>query len=295
MTEPDASVSQAGAASTAGSMLRAAREQRGMHIAALAAAIKVPQRKLELLEADRYDELPDLTFTRALAQAVCRALKVDAHAVLERLPQSGDTPKLARVGSGINTPFREPGAREEGFDWSWLGKPVVWGTLLVLAAAVGLAFAPESWRESLSLARSRLSLPSPATTASGVSVTDVPTVSVAASASAAASAAPAVMPPAEAASTAAEAASSPVTGAPTTPSGVLQMRASAQSWVEVQDARGQTLISRHLAAGETVGLDGSLPLRVTVGNASATAVTFRGQPVDLSANTVANVARIQLN
>ena len=51
---------------TAGAMLRAAREKRGLHIAALATSIKVSPRKLEALEADRYAELPDLTFTRAL-------------------------------------------------------------------------------------------------------------------------------------------------------------------------------------------------------------------------------------
>ena len=67
---------------TAGSLLRAAREKQGLHIAALAAAIKVSQRKLEALEGDRYDELPDATFTRALAQTVCRTLKVDARPVL---------------------------------------------------------------------------------------------------------------------------------------------------------------------------------------------------------------------
>jgi cytoskeleton protein RodZ len=44
-----------------------------------------------------------------------------------------------------------------------------------------------------------------------------------------------------------------------------------------------------------VDLDGALPLRVTIGNAAATQVSFRGQPVDLSANTLGNVARIQLN
>ena len=48
---------------SAGAMLRAAREKRGLHIAALAASIKVSPRKLEALEADRYAELPDLTFT----------------------------------------------------------------------------------------------------------------------------------------------------------------------------------------------------------------------------------------
>ena len=47
--------------------------------------------------------------------------------------------------------------------------------------------------------------------------------------------------------------------------------------------------------GESAGIDGDLPLRVTIGNASGMQVTFRGQPVDMSANTLGNVARIQLN
>ncbi|WP_374684976.1 helix-turn-helix domain-containing protein [Rhizobacter sp. J219] len=41
---------------TAGSLLRQARVAKGLHIAALATSIKVAPRKLELLEADRYDE-----------------------------------------------------------------------------------------------------------------------------------------------------------------------------------------------------------------------------------------------
>ena len=54
-------------APSAGRLLREAREKQGLHIAALAAAIKVSPKKLELLESDRFDELPDATFTRALA------------------------------------------------------------------------------------------------------------------------------------------------------------------------------------------------------------------------------------
>ena len=68
----------AGPTRSAGALLRAAREEQGLHIAALAAAIKVTPRKLDALENDRCDELPDATFTRALAQTVCRALKIDA-------------------------------------------------------------------------------------------------------------------------------------------------------------------------------------------------------------------------
>ena len=66
MTEPQAAAG-AGAGAGAGALLRAARERQGLHVAALAAAIKIPQRKLEALEAGRFEELPDATFTRALA------------------------------------------------------------------------------------------------------------------------------------------------------------------------------------------------------------------------------------
>jgi cytoskeleton protein RodZ len=281
-----------GLGATAGSMLRAAREKRGMHIAALAAAIKVPQRKLEALEADRHDELPDLTFARALAQTVCRALKIDAQPVLDRLPQSVDTPRLARMGSGINAPFRESSGRDEGADWSWVRRPVVWGTLIVLAAAVALVFLPESWRSILSGRVRAAAMPAGASTAAPaarVTVTEVP-LSVAAA-------------PASSASATESAASQPVVApdaaasvtSPGNASSVLHLRTTAQSWIEVQDAHGQTLISRHVEPGETVDLDGALPLRVTIGNAAATQVSFRGQPVDLSANTLGNVARIQLN
>ena len=95
-----------------GAMLRAARERQGLHIAALAAAIKIPQRKLEALESDRHDELLDATFTRALAMTVCRALKIDPAPVLAQLPQIGGKP-LPDVAGGLRAPYRERPGRDE--------------------------------------------------------------------------------------------------------------------------------------------------------------------------------------
>src|SRR4051812_22839565 len=93
---------------TAGAWLRAARQQRGLHIAALAVMLKVPQAKLEALEGDRFTELPDATFARALATAVCRALKVDPAPVLALLPRTSE--RGFDVRPGLNQPFRERGA-----------------------------------------------------------------------------------------------------------------------------------------------------------------------------------------
>ncbi|MDE2275738.1 MAG: DUF4115 domain-containing protein, partial [Burkholderiales bacterium] len=76
--------------------------------------------------------------------------------------------------------------------------------------------------------------------------------------------------------------------------GVLQLRVRGPSWVEAKDAKGQVLLSRLLQPGEHLGLDGALPIRLVIGDATVTQVQFRGQPVDLAPSTRNNVARLQL-
>jgi cytoskeleton protein RodZ len=128
------------AAATAGAMLRAARNAQGMHIAALAATIKVQQRKLESLEADRYDELPDPAFARALAQTMCRVLKIDPVPVLAKLPQPRMPSLETPVGMGGGQAFDSP---RMGFSSvseidipALLGHPAFWGPVLILAGAL---------------------------------------------------------------------------------------------------------------------------------------------------------------
>jgi len=165
------------AATSAGRLLREARERQGLHIAALAASIKVTQKKLELLEADRFDALPDATFTRALAQTVCRALKIDPTAILGLLPPPAGY-RLEQVGEGLNAPFRErPGvlvqrdASSLAFGW------VFWLTTLILVASAVLYFLPSGW---LSKAGWRtLGAPAPAASAPAGEATAPPTGSAA--------------------------------------------------------------------------------------------------------------------
>jgi cytoskeleton protein RodZ len=97
-----------GRAQTAGQILKGARERAGLHVAALAVSLKVPVKKLEALEADRLDLLPDAVFVRALASSVCRTLKIDPAPVLTLLPQTA-VPKLGTEEYGINAPFHAPG------------------------------------------------------------------------------------------------------------------------------------------------------------------------------------------
>ncbi len=285
------------AAATAGALLRRAREAQGMHIAVLAASLKVPQRKLEALERDRLDELPDATFARALAQSVCRVLKIDATEILSLLPPAG-AGGLDQVSGGLNTPFRDKPTHVEPVAAELLRHPaaVAVGLLLVAALAVwlwparppvdtapvaGSAAAPGSAEPAAPVwpqAASEAVAPAPAEATASAASAPEPGLSPAAAA-AAASAAPAVVP-----------SGTPPAGA----EALLVLATRAQSWVEVTDAGGRTLLSRVVQAGERVALDGTLPLRLVVGNAGATELRFRGQAVDLQPLTVNNVARIEL-
>ncbi len=276
------------APATAGGLLRAARERQGLHIAALAAAIKVAPRKLEALEGDRHDELPDANFVRALAQTVCRTLKVDARPVLDLLPPAA-TVMLVTDSGGLNTPFRErPGRTEPGLSVAAV-RPLTWAAAGLVLAAVVVYFVPAHWWPPLSPALAPAPLAASEPAAAVLVVPTAPAASAADSVLAAidgAASQPAVESAPPIPSSASEA--MPAT------SGVVQLRSGQASWVEVRDAGGRLLLQRTLLPGENVGLDGTLPMRLVIGNAAATQLGFRGQPVDLVPRTRDNVARVEL-
>lgn len=269
---------------TAGALLRKAREAQGLHVAALATMLKIPPRKLEALERDRYDELPDAAFTRALAKSACRALKVDPAPVLALLPRP-DADMLEHVSSGLNMPFRD---RQGGPELSVEGivrSPAFWFVLVLVVAALAVYFWPAG----------ALQLPGTASTSSATDPVMPPAAAepsvpdVAAPEPAAAPVTESVAPVVTALPTAAEA-----PAAAAAESNRLSLTVTEESWIQVIDANGKTLLSRKVREGENVDVDGDVPLRVTVGNATATTVLFRGVPVDLSAGTRNNVARLEL-
>jgi len=98
------------------------------------------------------------------------------------------------------------------------------------------------------------------------------------------------------ASTSASAAESPETSGPMADDGphALVLHVTSDSWIEVVDGGGKSLLARTVRSGESVGLDGAVPLRLRIGNAPATAVIFRGQPVALAPYTRDNLARLEL-
>lgn len=303
---------------TAGGLLREARLASGMHIAALAVALKVPVSKLEALEADNFTVMPDTVFVRALASSVCRALKVDAAPVLALLPQS-PSPSLAADSAGINAPVKGSAAKSSVSSSSFAGggpasRSVGFVVLALLVGALALYFLPRGEeRAAFNTAPAPVATPPdavPSGTADAPVAAAAPLVAgrlpeptsapaaappVAVPAVTAAPAAPLIAPAPVAAPASAPAlgASAPASAADT-PTGTLVLRARSESWVQVKDATGALALQRNLAAGESVSVSAQPPLAVVVGRADATEVTVRGKPFDLAAVSRENVARFEV-
>lgn len=291
-----------------------------MTLEALASMIKVTPAKLEALEQGRYDLLPDANFTRALAMAVCRALKMDPGDVLAALPAARPVP-LAEGKPPLNQPFKEikggaPLFDRHALNWSALLMPRYLAPLVLLLGAVLIYALPDAWlKPGWFASTSQPSVPVttpvpeaalptalPASTPVPNAASAAPSLSLDAAepASAVASAAvPSTLPvqlaPQQTLPTAAPvAAPAAPPAAPPATAGALTVTATATSWLEVQGADGSRLFFGLVRAGENLSLDGLAPLRVRIGNVSGVQLRYQGQPVDLSAYSRNNVARIEL-
>lgn len=319
---------------SAGWLLRQAREAAGLDLASLAVALKVSVKKLEALESDRLDQLPDAVFVRALASSVCRALKIDAAPVLSKLPQTV-APRLDHDEVGLNTPFHMPGDVAKTPFLDRLSRPMVLAALAVLLGALVLIFFPSSEQraeigaivtrppaaaETPEVASAAVAVPEVVPAAKPVAKPAPASVQVASPqpakvvpqpVPAPAPAAPAAVKPAPvvqvaakpaAVAPAASPAASPVANGAEVPpvrkklssSGVIVFKTSGPSWVEVTDANGAIQLSRMVEPGEPVGASGPLPLSVTIGRADVTEVTVRGKPFPLEGVTRQGVARFEV-
>jgi cytoskeleton protein RodZ len=252
---------------SAGALLRLAREQQGMHIAMLAAQIKVPVKKVQALESDQLDEFVSPVFARSLAASICRVLKVDPAPVLALLPQAENLmlSKPSRIQEDPPVRFRPSSTVRSGPSRTtlWVAGGLALVTLLV-------AFVPD-----LSSRFSSAPEPSPAMSgvttesvvpvanlANQVQVPEVPASGAAVVEAGAPPTLPSTPAPASAPAPATAAVpAAPVASAPAPASAVLGLTARADSWIQVADAQGHLILSRVVNKGETVKLDGALPLK----------------------------------
>jgi cytoskeleton protein RodZ len=75
----------------------------------------------------------------------------------------------------------------------------------------------------------------------------------------------------------------------------LELDFDAECWVEVRDENNRVLLSGVSRAGEHRDLEARGPVRIVVGNAPATHLSWNGRPVDLAEFTQVAVARLTLD
>lgn len=295
---------------SAGTLLRLARESAGFHIAALAVSLKVPVKKLEALEADRIDLLPDAVFARALAASVCRTLKIDPAPILASLPQTA-LPRLQSHANAINTPFSNPGQAIRGTVWNQISKPVAIAALALVIGALVLVLLPSAERALLPRDPApTVSLPPPAASMAGSGTDSSPQAALISSptlagtglskppassigggtADAPATPATGSMPVAAAPQAAVAAQDAGVAANTDT----VVLKSTGTSWVEVLNAKRAVQLRKTMVTGEAIGVSGDLPLYVTVGRADTVQVQVRGKPLDLAPVTKDNVARFEV-
>ena len=303
------------AAVSAGALLRQARQAQGVALGDLAATLKVPVEKLQALEDEDWQRLPDVVFLRALAQTICRTLHLEAAPVLALLPQQKVT-ALAPQG-GLNAPMRERGVpsilatNTKHSPWPWVVL-----LLIVLGGGgyLGVQWMAPEWVRGVSTTVPAPSDPagdsplfSPAVPEEGdgggmgnmgdvAQAGEVPSVQVAAlmqpdlpeeEGAQPGFAAPATAP-------AAEPAAAPAAQAAASVSPVLRITAKGATWVQVLDAQQRLLIEKILQDGEVFSTSAPKPLTVAVGKADLATVEVNGAPFDVQAVARSNVARFEV-
>lgn len=322
LTQPDASQR------SAGQMLRLERENQGLTVEALSSIIKVTPARILALESDQLAKHADANFTRALAQTVCRALKIDPAPVLRALPPA-EPARLHEAHAPLNQPLPQRGTALKGLNlgdsnWRGLSRHRLLLPLLILLAAAIVYVWPASPTWSVWPLTDRQERAAPAELPDGavpdasalppsdapaglpdptVPFADPPGAADTPSApapvtGAAAGPVPAPVP------TDAPVASLPAEATPTLqldPAGAaaragrLNLSVREPAWVDVRETvSGRKVFSRLVQAGENLTVEGQPPLNVRVGNAPAVTLRFGGQPVDLAPYTRNNVARLEL-
>lgn len=309
-TADAASTAAAADAAVAGALLKQAREQAGMSLETLASRVKVLPHKLAALEEGRFDELPDLTFARALAKTICRHFNIDPVPVLAGFPATAAAASATalnrqtlRTPLDANRGLRIHGSGRSGFSvgaptfalaavavavalWWWLPASPPGGTGTDAAnsnqphATVEVVPTLNQTAETVAPAAvTSLPVPSPAVApAPAVTTPVVPAAPLA--------------PPGAAVVPAATPGAAPAAVAPAS-TDVLRLQARQTTWVEVRGG-GRTLLQRTLQAGESVSFNTGAPFGVVVGRADAIEVQLRGQAFDITPYKRNNVARFSV-
>lgn len=270
-----------------GAFLRARRLELGLTHGDVANAVKLSARRIQSLEDERWDDLPDGPFLRGLMRNVARALDLDAASLMERVDAS--LMRARNPDSILVSPQALHGTmprRNGPLDDRHGGRRLIFGAFAFAVVAALIAWSgTQSFDRMVTTGRSLLQAPTATATArQSTPAAEAPVSPAAETASNDAAAAP--VPSSAVPAVTESASSSPL---------ALLFHFNEESWVEVRAADGHVLLKSLNAAGSDQQVEGEAPYSVVVGNAKGVALRFRGQPVDLGPYTHDQVARLTLS
>ncbi|HMH17499.1 MAG TPA: helix-turn-helix domain-containing protein [Burkholderiales bacterium] len=285
-----------------GRMLAQLRDERKLSIADVAQRLKYGARQIEALEADEFDKLPGATFVRGMVRGYAKLLDTDPEPVLSALEQRYVPGEVSLDLRAKRIPFPEGGKRGT--------RVYLVLSLLALVVVAGVLY---EWRVGIPWARLSSDTPSPQKQAQDppamipaappaetkrvetrVAETRPPETRTAetrgetraAEARAAETRAAGAVPGTE-----------PATAPPDRASageGRLRLEFDGESWVEIREQDGKTLMSQLNPAGSRRVVVGRPPLILVIGNAASVRVTYNDKPVDLTPYIQIEVARLTL-
>jgi len=307
-----------------GKMLREARELAGLSVADVANQIKFAPRQIEALEADDFQNLPEMTFVRGFVRSYAKILNQDAQPLLAALPQA-DATTMPLTPVSVEVPFPVASSPQRQ-------NLILLGAALLLAVLV-VAFAV--WHYTTPIAQPEVAqvetpvlLPSKMQIISASPVLESGTI--------APLAAPAVRPALVVAQALAPAAK-PLTSQsrdvplvvggkpevllqsqptkitaqsgivpqtqpaktapqPNSQTAVLRLTFDEDSWVEIKGKDDIILSSQVNLRGSELRLSGQAPFSLVIGHAASVHLYHKGKQVDLTPHTSSSseVARLTL-
>jgi len=263
-----------------GSKLAHAREAQDMSVADVARALRLGIKQVEALEANDYDKLPERTFVRGFVRNYARLVNLDPDVLVAAyypVQPEAETKDIQAPSQRItfSEHHRKPWLK-------WLASSFVAVALISWGVLVWLG--PESVKPVVA--------DKPPTSTSPALSREIPATTGAAAPGSASSTEKAVEPVLPTVENPAPPAA-PVAAANAVQARVL-LNFSGPAWVEVLDKNGRKLHSQNNLAGTQQTVEGEPPLSLVIGSAPNVKLTYKGQPVDLTAYTKADVARLTL-
>ena len=251
-----------------GSALREAREKSDLTAADVANALKLSERMILALEAERYEDLPPRPYVRGYVRRYARVVGLNGAALTAGFDAADEVEATPPI---VPTPRRSSLAEFAGQRWGLLYGSIVSVFIVVIAGALWWAWSGENVKEAMA----------------EVAATEV---NVQASN---AEEEPALSTPGDPddAESLTEQAAAEESGRPEKPD-LLTFSFQDECWVEVRGKDGNLIHGDLGRGGEMLTLTGEAPFSILVGDAAGVDITFNGDRVALEPGTRGEVARL---